>query len=379
MSWEDQWLRRIDASARADVDEYLATLPADAARPAALPDPATDAVGFHGYWDWLVREKLYAPARAALPNLSYEARVDREPRWTEGADGTRTVGEWLAHDGMAKLPEGSVLTVYWAPFWGALNEGEQLPAARSLELLAALLDESRAKSGRPLFVDQFNIVDNTPGHEHNAVLKPAEIPAFLHRAVCTLRAHDVVGYGIWTARDYAESPLYNPAFGYGLDGWRLTRADAGDAAAALETLPSGDFRVRLARGDTLAQAVPSRHGRLPRGDDALPDRACVGADVRTPGTLELSAGGDAVRLRFDATGEQRRCVDLAPRPADGRLDVVLRLRDGDLAVRDVQVFDHVQYGGMVDLDGAPGPLLEPVRRMNADFRAEPLPARCARQ
>jgi len=39
------------------------------------------------------------------------------------------------------------------------------------------------------------------------------------------------------------------------------------------------------------------------------------------------------------------------------------------------IFDHVQYGGLYDLEGRPGPLREPVRGMNRDFRSEP--ARCA--
>ena len=53
----------------------------------------------------------------------------------------------------------------------------------------------------------------------------------------------------------------------------------------------------------------------------------------------------------------------------------VQLRGGVLALREVMIFDHVQYGGLYDLEGRPGPLREPVRRMNRDFRSEP--ARCA--
>jgi hypothetical protein len=377
MSWEDQWLRRVDPSAQALFDEYAATLPADAPRPAGLPDPTADARTFHGYWDWLVREKFYRPAVGTLPNLSYEARIDREPVWSTGADGERVVAEWLPHEGMYDLPGAPLLTIYWAPFWGALNRGEQLTAARSLELLTALLREARGRGGKPLFVDQFNVVDNTPGHEHNAVLAPAEIPAFLHRAACVLRAEGVAALGIWTARDYAESPLYNPAFGYGLDGWTLRDGDAAAPASALEALAGGDFRVRLVPGRTLAQRVPARHGRLPRAGDALDDRTCVEADVRAPGVLQVRAGGAAATLSFAVAGRHRRCAAIVPAPGDDGLDVALTPESGDLAVRSVQVFDHVQYGGLRTLDGDEGPLLEPMRRLAADFRAEPLPARCA--
>ncbi len=376
MSWEDQWLRRLDDSVRPDYDAYLASQGITGAADAPLPGPTTDAARFHGFWDWLVIEKLYSPALAQFPNISYEVRVDREPRYEAGPDGQPTITEWLAHDGMYRLPEGQPVTVYWAPFWGALNQGEQLPAAQSLQLLGVMLDETQAKSGgRRLFVDQFNFVDNTPGHESNAVLRPDEIAAFLHRAVCVMKARGVAGYGLWTVRDYAENPLHNPAFGYGLEGWQLERARKG-AAPPLESLASGDFQLRLGGGDRLSQQVPPRHGRMPRTGDALPDRVCVEADVRAPGEILARAGGKPVRLAFDDTGTQRRCADLAPVPDEQGLAFSLQLAGGDLALRDVQLFDHVQYGGLYDLDGQPGPLLAPVQRMNRDFRAATTPARC---
>lgn len=377
MSWEDQWLRRLDDTVRADYAEYLATLPPPAPPAEALPDPLTDAARFHGFWDWLVIRKLYAPALDQFPNLSYEVRVDGEPRYENGPDGKPVVVEWLAHDGMYRLPEGHPVTVYWAPFWGALNQGEQLPAEKSLSLLAAMLEQAQSKSGgRRTFIGQFNFVDNTPGYGHNAVLRPEETPAFLHRAVCVMKANGVAGYGLWTARDYAENPLHNPAFGYGLEAWTLERA-SGPPDAALEALPSGDFQLRLAAGDRLSQQVPPRHGRMPVTGDALRDRVCVEAEVRAPGRLSASAGGESILLEFDGEGHQRRCADITPVPDDRGLAFSLQLQDGELALRDVQLFDHVQYGGLYDLEGRPGPLLEPVRRMNRDFRADPAPARCA--
>lgn len=375
MSWEDQWLHRIEESARADYDAFAATRGLPPGSP--LPDKQADAALFHGYWDWLVIERLYRPALALFPALSYEARVDREPRFAPGPDGQPAVVEWLAHEGMYRLPEGQALTVYWAPFWGAQNRGEQLPAARSLELLGVMLDEARTLSGgRDLFVDQFNFVDNTPGHETNAVLRPEETPAFLHAAACVMRARHVLGYGLWTTRDYAESPLHNPAFGYGLEGWTLARADGGAPEAALVALPSGDFEVRLAAGDVLAQAIPPTRGRLPRRDDAMPDRICIDARADGPARLDVRAGGPAVQLAFAAGGGEA-CADIAPVPGASGLALELRLAAGTLAVRDVLLFDHVQYGGLYDRQGRPASLLGPVQRMNRDFRADPLPARCS--
>lgn len=365
MSWEDLWLRRVDETARADWLAYLATLPPDAARSDALPDSVQDARLFHGYWDWLLVERFMKPADALFPALSLEVRVDSDPRFEPGPDGQPVVAEWIGHPGMLALPKGQPLTIYWAPYWGALNQGEKLPAARSLELFEAMLAQF-GQAGRPMFIDQFNFVDNTPGHEHNAVIRPEDTAAFLHAAVCTMARHDVIGYGLWTARDYAESPLYNPAFGYGLEGWSLQRAP-GATGDALEPLPSGDFQLAFGQGDRLGQIVPKRHGRLPRAGDPFQDQVCVQAEVRTPGVIEASAGGEAVALAFDATGLQRRCAAITPVPGETELVFELAARSGDFALRDALLFDHVQYGGLYGLDGEPAPLLEPVQRMNRDF------------
>lgn len=373
LSWEDLWLRRVDDNAAGTWAEFLATRPADEPRPAALPDPVADATLFHAYWDWLLAEKFVAAAAPLFPVLSLEARVDSDPRFEPGPDGTPVVAEWISHDGMLRLPAGQPLTLYWAPYWGALNQGEQLPATRSLELLDAMLAQVAGKTDAPVFIDQFNVVDNTPGHEHNAVIRPEETAAFLHASVCTMKRRGVLGYGYWTTRDYAESPLHNPAFGYGLEGWTLQRAQ-GEPARALEALPSGDFQLAFAAGDHLAQFIPPRRGRLPRADDARADRTCVEAEVRVPGVIEVSAGGKRVPLRFDATGLQRRCADLAPEPGAEGLAFDVHARSGEFALRDLSLFDHVQYGGLYDLDGRPAALLEPVQRMNRDFRGDA--ARC---
>ena len=61
---------------------------------------------------------------------------------------------------------------------------------------------------------------------------------------------------------------------------------------------------------------------------------------------------------------------------DGDLALSIRVEAGELQLRDVFLFDHVQYGGVYGLWGEPGPLLDSVRRMNRDFTAVPAPSRC---
>ena len=116
---------------------------------------------------------------------------------------------------------------------------------------------------------------------------------------------------------------------------------------------------------------------MPRSGDALVDHLCVRADVRSAGQLSATAGGAAVTLAFPASGLQRVCTAIAPAPGDDGIALAMTLRDGDIAIHEVQLYDHVQYGGLREVEGAPGPLREPMRRFLADFAAEPAPARCA--
>lgn len=381
MSWEDHHLTEITEPARADYAEFAATRPDVHGTPdAALPTrDGADADVFNAYWDWLAIEKLYRPALVSLPMLSYEARIDRDPHFIVAADGTRSVDRLIAHPGMLKLPPGQPVTIYWAPYWGAENRGEKLPAARSLVLFNALLADVRSQTGdTPIFIDQFNVVDNSLGHEANASIASAEIPDFLDGAVCAMKANPVFGVAWWAGRDYAESPLFNPAFGYGLDGWAWR--GRGDGRQALEPMPMGDFRVRLRAGEAIAQTIPAQRGRLPNADgDAYPDRTCVTAHAQAHASIAVRAGtGRATTLRFDGSGVQTRCASLDPRPPGDRttLEVVVRAERGELALHDVKVFDHVQTGGLYEMDGRPGPLIESVRRMNAEFLAPAAPARC---
>lgn len=382
MSWEDQHLTQITEAAREDYRAFAATRPELPWAPgAALPTREGEgADAFNAYWDWMVIEKLYRPSLASLPMLSYEARVDRDPYFTVAADGTRRLDHLIAHPGMLRLPAGQPVTIYWAPYWGAENRGEKLSAARSLVLFEALIADVRSQTGStPIFIDQFNVLDNSLGFETNAAISADEIPAFLSGVVCPLKANPIAGLAWWAGRDYAESPIFNPAFGYGLDGWARHAVD--ESQAALESMPLGDFRVRLHTGDAISQVIPALRGRLPNSDgDAYPDRTCITADAQQPATVTVQAGsGRPARLRFNGNGVQTQCSDIQalPTPDRSSLTVEVRAVQGDVALQDVKVFDHVQTGGLYAFDGQPGPLLASVRRLNAEFLAASGPARCS--
>jgi hypothetical protein len=375
MSWEDQWLHRISERAQRDFLDYLSLLPAGTTRPGAMPYPepqGADAPLFHGYWDWLVIYRLFEPVRAVLPKLSFEVRVDKDPIISASGDALW----WLPHRAMYRQPGDSPISIYWAPFWGAANQGETLSAVEATALLAALLSEVRDFSGdREVFIDQFNFVDNTVGHEQNASIAPAQLGAFLDQATCAMLANNVIGYGIWTSRDYRESPLHNPAFAYGLEGWRLNGRSDPTAEQQLIRKDGADLELLLMPRDELTQRIPLARGR-PLGTLKPPVTVCIEATAAVNADIAVAvaagAAGEPVRLHIAQGPSQQHCAVL-PSPVEGS-DQELRvsvIAGGPVTLSGVWLFDHIQYGGVYDEWGEAGPAREPLQRLNQQFQNTP--------
>jgi len=375
LSWEDLWLHTIDPQAKGEFHRFLDTLPADspwrsyASDERKLPTPdGPDAQLFQAYWDWLLMQDVFVPTAERLPELTYEARIDREPLPQVDAVG-KTTYTWIGHEVTYHPPGADVTTLYWAPFWGARNEGEQLDSDEALHLLGALLEDVRQHSGAlPIFIDQFNVVDNTLGFERNATLKPSSLPDFMDRALCTLRTAGVFGYAYWTTQDYAENPIYNPGFSYGLDGWSLVTAENGPTQQRLLKRPSGDFDLLMLPEDRLSQSIPARRGRLPGSDARLTTQVCLTAATSEPSVVEVTAGAVPVQLEFSRSEVARRvCSAISTQPKDANLELTVRGVIGAVDLSGVMLFDHVQEGGLYHLDGSQGEVLPLLRRLNRRF------------
>lgn len=371
MSWEDQWLHQIDPEARATFDDFASLLPSGMRPSFNTPLPTANgenAALFHAYWDWLVMTQLYQPAEKLLPSLSYEIRIDKDPIEKNSANQPIT---WLDHRAMYRQVGTAPVTIYWAPFWGAENVGEQLSAARGNELLTALLRETQAFSGqhRAIFIDQFNVVDNTPGHERNAILAPNALEDFLNTTTCTLKQQNVIGYGYWTTRDYRESPVYNPSFSLGLDGWQLTSIHS----EALQWLPNQDAELQLSTGDVLEQTITHAVGRLPTRADTQTDRICIEVSATSIGSLTVTAGDPnaVTQLRFSADANPMQCAEIVSVPQNNQLTLrIVANPETTVRLHGVWFFDHIQYGGLYDVNGNHGDLYRLLVQFNQAFQNE---------
>ncbi|MBK1693923.1 hypothetical protein CKO09_04105 [Chromatium weissei] len=367
MSWEDQWLHQIDSGAQITFDDFISLLPANMRPPLNAPFPTSNGINaalFHAYWDWLVMTQLYQPAQKLLPNLSYEIRIDKDPMNT----GANQPIHWLEHRAMYRQTGTAPVTIYWAPFWGAENIGEQLSATRSNELLTALLRETQEFSGqRAIFIDQFNVIDNTLGYEHNAILAPNALDEFLNTTTCTFKQQNVIGYGYWTTRDYRESPLYNPSFSLGLDGWQLTSTNS----TALQWLPNKDAELKLVTGDILEQTITSAAGRLPTHSDSLVDQVCITVGANSVGSVMITAGdlNTPTQLHFDVNKNAMQCAKITAVPQNDQLTLRIAVQsETALRLRDVWLFDHIQHGGFYDVNGNHGELYQSLIQFNRKLK-----------
>lgn len=386
LAWEDFILHNIDGDGRKDFRQFIDSLPvgdplrASAASTPDLPQRDGPRVAlFNAYWDWLLMQKIFKPTAARIPNLTYEARIDSEPLPHTNADG-KVEYEWIGHESTYHPPGADAIALYWAPFWGAQNQGEQLDAGQALGLFNSLLAKVRQHSGGlPMFIDQLNVIDNTLGFERNATLRSAALPAFMDGAYCAMRDTGVFGYAFWTTHDYAESPLYNPSFAYKLDGWNLATGDGSTPESHLQARPSGDFDLRLSPGDRLRQIIPVGRGRLPTTshDEHLSARICLSDRSGERAVVDVSAGAAPVRLKLGGSTTGRVCSKIQTRSRNGlELDLEIHAVRGSTALTNVLLFDHVQQGGLHKFDGKDGVLLPSLRKLNSKFQENAANALC---
>jgi len=216
---------------------------------------------FHAFINHRVAQ-MYAMAETVFPRLCMEIRVDKDK-----LVGSSNEVQWLSNDAYLDL-EKTRLT-YWAPFMGAANEGEKLPAERAIELLAHMLDEVTEQGEKVNHViDQFNFVDKAPKFRGiHAEIETEQVPAFLE-AAAPLLAQKSTGYGVWAYRDYRQNLLYNARFLMGMRGWH-------HSSGPCKILRKGG--IRLGSSATLRQVLPARVAGL---QNAVPfDQFTLRVDV----------------------------------------------------------------------------------------------------
>lgn len=304
-----------------------------------LPEQGTGAmrVFFEFYDDFLMQ--LLKDTQQVFPGLSMEVRADAD--YLVDADGT---GFYYGHSSTYGCEDAAYTAMMYGVPMGFANQGERVSAAEAARMTDQILESVREQAGKPLFLEQFLFVDNTPGFEKNAQVKEAELPAYLSRMAVVLEKYSM-GYGIWTYRNYCNNKLYNAQFALGSERWKMN-------AWAEIVSDNGNKKMHLTEGGMISQSVS---GSLEEGKPAYV-RFQVESDA--PCQITVTLGRETQTVLVD--GKQEVCLTFT---ADSVWYAAWK-SDGDVYLDDMNVYTYVQDGMLYEMDGTEGSCIEAVRQLN---------------
>jgi hypothetical protein len=273
--------------------------------------------------------------------LSFEVRVDSDPVLVDGH-----VAEWYAHDATYDVQTSDVTTMYYAPYWGQANIGERLTSEQAMSGLRKVVKTVGRHTENDLFIDQFNVVFNTPGFEHHAQIVGAELDRFFDKAGPYL-ALRTLGYGLWAYKDYYTNQFYNPSFELGLSGWQTD--------GPVQTTAAG---VVLQPGAEIHQTVRPSIGLAPHID------ICVWGSSSAGGTVTVSTIGGVSKI-IDLSRPQARPENCAALPGQAiAYPVTFRAADKPVRLQGVVFNTHMEVSGVYDVDNRPASLRGTIARFN---------------
>lgn len=311
-----------------------------------IPRPAElSYVLYLEFIDYKLDKEVLKPAQSVFDHAAMEIRVDKLPI-KQGEHYT-----WVGHD--LYLDETNHRGTYWAPFWGAANQGELLTASQALKNFEFFLNYVTA-DGQNIdhVIEQFNFTDNTPYFPNNANIIPEQIDDFLLAAAPLLKQR-TRGAGVWSYRDYTDNALYNSSFEMGLDGWQV------------------NGEVDLLGNDDDQHVVMHSHSQIKQSFISVDRFMLIGAYDTVQLCLNAAQGG-AIKVLLDEVNlgqfnlpEGRSCVDLEASGFNSQTPVTFAvLAVEKTSLDELQLSGFTQRLGLYDAQGQPGPYLEAYRTLN---------------
>lgn len=283
--------------------------------------------------------------RQVFPHTALEIRVDKDPVKVD--DGM----VWVGHD--LYLDDTQHRATYWAPFWGAKNQGELLSADEALAKFDYFLDYVTG-DGQNInhVIEQFNFTDNTPYFPNNANIKPDDVNDFLIQAAPLLKQKST-GYGLWAYRDYADNLFYNAYFEQGLQGWQHNEhveinSIEGDNYVRINA--NGFIEQTMRISDRVMWAVSYEHMNF-----------CY--QGHKTGELMITVNTEEVARLSTRTGHH--CHQIPAQLFKAHLNGTIRIKAlNEVVIDEIKIYGFVQELGVYDHFGQPGPYLEGIRQLN---------------
>ncbi len=377
LSWEDFWNPVVDAQGSTSLAQRLRVATMTGYRSwlkhnytlahvsslygttfhswSTVPTPPYTQPSFklvYQYDDWALVHRFFVPAAARFPGLNLEARVDIDPLYL----GTRVVGSY-SHADTFQLPGTSYIGMYFSPYLGDTASSRVESPSQALAALQSTLSSTRARAGnRRLFIFEYQIASNSPEVANNPALPPNQIPSFI-LASTPIFARFTQGYSLWTYRDYAQSPLFNPSFKLGLIGWSVS-------GSATPTNTTAGSSLSLGTGASIKQTFPTGYlvGNLGNTTTISLQAAAL---TSAPARVQVSVAGAPVQTVVARGGQQRYTVEVPTSAVTTGAGAQLSITTtAPVSITNVQVYDFTQLGDVYAADGTPEIAAPALRTLN---------------
>jgi hypothetical protein len=296
--------------------------------------------------DQQLNKLILNPAKQVFPEASMEIRIDKDPAKAMNGENI-----WVSHD--LHLDDKKHRGTYWAPFWGADNNGEIISLKQALFNFEYFLNyvTDQGKSTNHV-IEQFNFTDNTPYFPNNAKLADDEVDDFLLASVPLLKKFSA-GYGVWAYKDYADNALYNSSFEIGLSGW----ASQGNVEIITN---NQDKQLQLNQSSSISQSYkPTERFMLANSYSQL--NLCL--DVIKPGRLEIYVN-QGIQKSIDLE-KGNQCYQLqALAFVNDMQEEIKFVAKTDLTIDEIKLYGFVQKLGLYDEFGQKGPYLDAIQLIN---------------
>lgn len=314
--------------------------------------PKKEDMAYFFYIDFIDKrfdELVLKTTKQVFPQTAMEIRIDKDP--AKGANGENI---WIGHD--LYFDEPNHRGTYWAPFWGADNQGEKLSLKQALFNFEYFLNyiTDNGKSTNHV-IEQFNFTDNTPYFPNNASLNETDVAEFLELSAPLIKKYSS-GYGVWAYRDYADNALYNASFEMGLDGWEIQ-----GEAKLLET--KGDNLIVLGKGSSISQSY-NPHARHMLAISYNQLSLCLYS--ATLGELDVYMNQNLVAQAILDKGDN--CIEFESEKFIKADQVEFKIvAKTNLTIDEIKLYGFVQKLGMYDEFNKPGSHLNAVKQLNVEL------------
>ena len=331
-----------------------------------IPDPKSPGVTlYYEFWQYyLIR--LFTLSQKKFPKLSMEVRIDCDP--------SNMGTSYVCHESTFDLGgKGDVTIVYYSSAYRSENKGDQISASVALSRLSYLIDWVRSHTSNPIFIDQFNFVDNTPGFEKSTRIIPDEVPDFIDMSVSILRER-TIGYALWTMKDIRANVITNGSFQRGMLGWHITHG------RLLKGQTKNRRNVMLKNGGSLEQRVEGDSVRIlfdwmqkkTQGSYCLEFRSKRNGLKSSALTVGILGKKENIRYHGETIISTDYLKNIAFHEIPLFSEVTLRITNhgADVVLGDFKLFCHVQENGIYDIDGKPKNFCNNIIALNRKLSAE---------